>query len=214
MENTHEKWVRIMQEHKAWWTYSGDPKLPHAILTSGRHSNCYVNCPIIFEYQTLLNDVARDLLQESFNGSQDIAQPSCVVGPATGGAQLAEAVATKLNVPYFPVFVQKDNTLPHVEVDGDIMYKEQVLLVDDVISTFSTINIVHSHLSNFCGVQWHPYIFSFINGSGRALHGKQIVFSLVSYAMQTWKNEKECQLCAAGSPALRRPKYNWSKFIP
>lgn len=46
---TQEEILGIFALCNAAWIHDGDPKKPHAVFTSGKHSNAYFNCSLVLK---------------------------------------------------------------------------------------------------------------------------------------------------------------------
>ncbi len=57
-----EHWMRVCQENHVLWLHDGNPKRPHALLTSGKHSTGFFNGGILTEDAALLDRAADDIV--------------------------------------------------------------------------------------------------------------------------------------------------------
>ncbi|MCX7804993.1 MAG: hypothetical protein N3A38_07350, partial [Planctomycetota bacterium] len=77
------EWLKEFKRHGAIWLHCGDPKAPHAMLTSGLHSDGFVNATAV----TCRADLMEEIL-ESRNGLalhlEDALGAHWVIGSAMG----------------------------------------------------------------------------------------------------------------------------------
>jgi orotate phosphoribosyltransferase len=100
----------------------------HFRLSSGRHSDRFVQKFRILEDPVLLEPVARSIA-ERFRSSQ----PTVVVGAAVGGILLAYEVARQLGTK--AIFVEKENGVPALRRGFTLVPEDRALLVEDVLTT-------------------------------------------------------------------------------
>lgn len=197
-------WKQIFQDHGAIWIHDGKPARPHALLTSGLHSDGFVNCTLVTQHATLLQRIvsAPDGLAPKLPKEK----VDWVIGSAYGAVTLAYAVGLQLHAR--SGFTEKDGEgmkLSRFEISPT----DKVLVVEDTISTGG------STLKTIEGIQKAgvpagnilPYIICLVNRSGSdALAGRELR-PLIKTDIHTWKAE-ECPLCKSGSQAVR-PKSHW-----
>src|SRR5947207_9998585 len=85
------EWESIFKQRGAIWIHDGHPKRPHALLTSGLHSDGFVNCSLIAQDAALLHQSVEDGLAPKLTDNAD-----WVIGSALGAVTFAYAVALKL----------------------------------------------------------------------------------------------------------------------
>jgi orotate phosphoribosyltransferase len=121
----------------------------HFRLSSGRHSNRFVQKFRILEDPTLLEPVAL-AIAERFRALK----PTIVVGAATGGILLAYEVARQLGVK--SSFVEKENGRPVFRRGFTLDPSDRVLLVEDVLTTGlsmrETIGVVAGYGATIVGL--------------------------------------------------------------
>jgi len=100
----------------------------HFRLSSGRHSNRFVQKFRVLEDPALLEPVAREIA-ERFRALA----PSVVVGSAVGGILLAYEVARQLGTK--SIFVEKENGVPALRRGFTLRADDRVLVVEDVLTT-------------------------------------------------------------------------------
>lgn len=107
----------------------------HFLLASGRHSDVYVEKFRILERPRVLERVSREIV-EHFRALK----PDVVAGPSTGGMIVAYEVARQLDVQ--AVYVEADGAKRVLKRGGRIEQAARVLLVDDVLTTGSSLTDV------------------------------------------------------------------------
>src|SRR5579862_5323289 len=100
----------------------------HFRLSSGRHSDRFVQKFRVLEDPVLLEAVAREIA-ERFRA----AAPTVVVGAAVGGILLAYEVARQLGTK--SIFVEKENGVPVLRRGFTLARDDRALLVEDVVTT-------------------------------------------------------------------------------
>ena len=199
---THD-WKSVFQEQGAIWIHDGKAQRPHALLTSGLHSDGFVNCSLVTQNAGLLESIV--------NGADGLAprlidKPDWVIGSALGAVTFAYAVALKVGA-----------NAGFTEKEGDVMKLsrfevkpgEKVLVVEDTISTGgSTLKTIEGiQKAGVPAANILPYIVCLVNRSGSATLGGRELRALLTLDIHNWKPE-ECPLCKISSQVVR-PKANW-----
>lgn len=200
-------WQKTFQDHGAIWIHTGDNKRPHALLTSGLHSDGFVNCTLVTQHAALLQQIVST--PEGLAGKLTAEKVDWVIGSAYGAVTFAYAVALQLKAR--TGFTEKDGdamTLSRFEIGKT----EKVLVVEDTISTGgSTLKTIEGILKS--GVPAEnivPTIVCLVNRSGSdTLAGRQLL-PLIKTDIHTWQ-PAECPLCKSGSVAVR-PKSHWREL--
>ena len=192
------------------WKHNGDPKKPHALLTSGLHADTFNNGSKLVENPRMVSEIAFRIIEKLMK-HKNYQAPDWVMGPAFGAITLGHEIAHGLNKKFaFTEPVQIKGKKTQVLKRFEIKAGEKVLVIEDAISTGSSILKTIEVLENI-GVEIIPCIASVVNWSGsRKLKDRHII-SLFSAQPKIWTPEL-CPLCKGGSKVLR-PKVNWEKFI-
>jgi orotate phosphoribosyltransferase len=218
MTRTTEDWIREYQRKDALWIHNGNAKRPHALLTSGKHSNGFFNSRLVIPDEVLLRDAASDLLELLGNSDEiDGFEVDIVVGPQTGATKLAELISGLL--PDWgcscrwasPAKNEQQGQKSMIFSDADLrrLPGSMVLLCEDVLTTCGSIDLTATAVTNAGGIVL-PVILALVNRSGLTeVDGKNII-ALIDRPMPMWTPD-ECPLCKVGSEALR-PKDNWAKL--
>ncbi|MGA2761026.1 MAG: orotate phosphoribosyltransferase [Candidatus Cybelea sp.] len=100
----------------------------HFRLSSGRHSDRFVQKFRILEDPALLEPVSKTIAAQFRD-----ANPSIVVGAAVGGILLAYEVARQLGTK--AIFVEKEDGVPALRRGFSLSASDRVLVVEDVVTT-------------------------------------------------------------------------------
>lgn len=100
----------------------------HFLLSSGYHSDKYVQCARVLQYP----EYSRILSKELYSKFKD-KKVEVVIGPALGGITLAYEIARQLKVR--GIFTERENGIMQLRRGFEIKKGEKVLIVEDVITT-------------------------------------------------------------------------------
>lgn len=182
----------------------------HFRLSSGRHSNRFVQKFRILEDPTLLEPVAH-AIAERFRASK----PTIVVGAAVGGILLGYEVARQLGVK--SIFVEKENGEPVLRRGFRLDPSDRVLLVEDVLTTGlsmrETIEVVQRHGATIVGLgvivdrggspfdEVYPERSRGTQGDKRPARGdtRIPIHVLLDLPLASY-DARECPQCRAGQP--------------
>ncbi|KAE9636320.1 orotate phosphoribosyltransferase [Defluviitalea raffinosedens] len=167
----------------------------HFLLTSGRHSNQYMQCAKILQYPNYAEEIAKGLAEEFKEDAIDI-----VVGPAMGGIIIAYELARQLNAKN--LFAERENGKMVLRRGFSIPKGARVLVAEDVVTTggsvFEVIDIVKEQGGEVAGV---AVLVDRSNGSvefGAKLRAA-LTADIISYEAE------ECPLCKEGKLPLVKP---------
>ncbi|MBL7191998.1 orotate phosphoribosyltransferase [bacterium] len=104
----------------------------HFLLSSGRHSDAYLEKFRIFERPRLHSKLIAELL-ERFDGIN----VDTVVGPALGGVIMASEAARQLNCR--AVFLEKENNILTLRRGFILHPGEKTLILDDIMTTGGSV---------------------------------------------------------------------------
>ncbi len=213
-----DAWISEYESRNAFWIHDGNPRRPHALLTSGKHSNGFFNSELVMEDANLLDEAAFDLLKILARNGLSVQNVDRVVGPAMGAITLAHEVARhigrKRGFSCLRAYTEKEES----EAGKIMVFKktvirpdEQVLPVEDVLTTGTSVDHAAEAIRGAGGVVV-PFVAVLVNRSGLTeVRGKKII-ALIDREMPMWKPH-ECPLCAQGSEALRpKENENWSRL--
>ncbi|MGB9683028.1 MAG: orotate phosphoribosyltransferase [bacterium] len=121
----------------------------HFLLSSGLHSDTYIQCAQVSQYPEDNNFLAREIASNFEDKEIDL-----VVGPAIGGILIAYEVARVLNTRN--IFAEREMGALTFRRGFFIKENERVLIVEDVITTAGTVKelkeLVTSYGGNVVGI--------------------------------------------------------------
>lgn len=104
----------------------------HFQLTSGRHSDTYVQCARVLEDPALTTRLARAMAESVAERGVDV-----VAAPAVGGIIIGFAVAQALGVRF--IFTERQNGTMTFRRSFTVRPGERVLVVEDVVTTGGSV---------------------------------------------------------------------------
>jgi orotate phosphoribosyltransferase len=165
----------------------------HFILSSGLHSDKYLQCAIALQYPA---DAARfgRAIADSFVASGI----ETVASPAIGGLVIGYAVAAALNVRF--MWTERENGVMTLRRGFSVSPGERVLVVEDVIttggSTRECIGVLADKGADVVGAA------SIIDRSNNTAEVGVPRISLATLDVESFRPE-ECPMCAAGDPPVK-----------
>jgi orotate phosphoribosyltransferase len=172
----------------------------HFRLSSGLHSNAYVQCARLLENPENAVAVGAALAEKAKTLGADR-----VVAPALGGVVIGFTVAQALGVPM--VFTERKEGEMTLRRGFSLDSRKKVLVVEDVVttgkSTRETQTVVDARGGEVVGFA------SVLNRSGRENPFDRPYVFLHTMALETWQ-EGDCPLCRAGVP-LDSPGSRYSR---
>jgi len=166
----------------------------HFLLTSGLHSDTYVEKFKLLQYPKLTEKMCKEIALHFADK-----KPHVILGAATGGIIISQYVGRELSVK--SIFAER--------VDGKLVLRrgfqiekgERVLVVDDVVTTggsiYELLDLVAEYGGKLLGVG------TLIDRSGDAMDFGVDYHTLVKYDIPTYKPEN-CPLCASNTPMTER----------
>lgn len=170
----------------------------HFKLTSGRHSDTYVQCARILEDPALTTMMARSAVDRLPEGL-DI---DLVAAPAVGGLIIGFAVAQALGVKF--IFSEREAGEMVFRRSFQVPSGARVLVVEDVVTTGGSVREVMNLVESAGGVV--AGVVSLIDRGGEKAFGGPF-WPLLTLEVESWDPDS-CGLCADGveiySPGSRR----------
>jgi orotate phosphoribosyltransferase len=218
---TQEYWINQYQQKSALWMHDGNPKRPHARLTSGKHSNGFFNSRLIIPDEELLLDAASDLLELFVQQGGNLSKVEVVVGLQTGATKLARLLSGQVPQ-YNNCLCLWASPAKHEPEEGKklmvfsseelaLLPGKWILLCEDVLTTGGSVDLTANAVTNAGGIVL-PFVLVLVNRSGLTkVNGKKIV-ALIDRAMPMWMPD-ECPLCKSGSEAIRpKAPEDWARL--
>lgn len=173
----------------------------HFQLSSGLHSNRYVQCARIFEYPGDAEKLCRDLAEKVKDLDIDF-----VAGPAVGAITMAYEMARQLGTPN--VFAERENGMMTLRRGFSIPAQARVLLVEDVVTTGGSVRELFPVVEG-AGAEVAAVACILDRSGGKADFGVPL-FSELALDVTACRPE-ECPLCASGlelvEPGSRRLRH-------
>lgn len=170
----------------------------HFQLTSGRHSDSYVQCARVLEQPRLTAELAQEIVARL----PEDTKIDTVIAPAVGGIIIGFAVALALDARF--IFAERKGGIMELRRSFSLKPGERVLVVEDVVTTGGSvaevIKLVRDASAEVVGVA------SLIDrGGDKDFNGNY--WPLVTLDVASW-DPSECSLCKQGvaidSPGSRR----------
>ena len=168
-------------------------KQGHFLLASGLHSPVYWEKFRILQYPAFTEKLCR-LIARHYGGQKiDV-----VAGPTTGGIILAFETARQLGVR--GIFAEKEGNVRAFRRDFEIRPGEHVLIVDDILTTGSSVRDTVDAVAKLRGI--NVGIGVLVDRSEQNLSFDLPFFSCIR-APATVYSPQECPLCAAHVPLVK-----------
>lgn len=168
----------------------------HFLLTSGRHSNRYLQCAKIFRNTKYSEELCAALAEKYKDAGVEV-----VIGPAMGAVQMAYEVSRALQCENF--FTERDeNGKMALRRGFAVEPGEKVLIVEDVVTTGGSvkevIDLVRAAGGDVVGVG------SIVDRTGGKIDFGVPFKAVYSADVTSWEKE-DCPLCKEGKLDLVKP---------
>ena len=167
----------------------------HFKLTSGVHSDTYIQCAQIMQHPEFMHNLCSELGKKFRGDDIDV-----IVGPAIGGIIMAHVMARVLGPWVRAIFTERENGKMTLRRSFEIKEGEKVLVVEDVTTTGSSVrevmDIVKSRQGKVVGVG------VLIDRSGGKVDFGIKTEKLLTVDIKTYLPE-ECPLCKKGIPVVK-----------
>lgn len=174
--------LELLEESKALLT-------GHFLLSSGKHSDKYIQCAKLIQYPEKTEEVCK-IIKEKIDA--DGIKVDLVVGPAMGGIIIAYELGRVLGVP--AIFTERQDDVMTLRRGFEIPEGANVLVVEDVVTTgkssFETIKVIEDHGANCLGIACLAD-----RTSGRDIGTK--LYPAISLEINIYDKE-ECPFCKEG----------------
>lgn len=162
----------------------------HFVLTSGRHSDRYVQCARILEDPALTTGLAATAVSRLPEGlAIDL-----VAAPAVGGLIIGFAVAQALGVKF--IFSERQEGAMVFRRSFEVPAGARVLVVEDVVTTGGSVDEVID-LVRSAGGEVAGVVSLIDRGGSKAFDAPY--WPLLRLEVESW-DPASCTLCAAGEP--------------
>ena len=177
------------------FTESGALMEGHFKLTSGRHSNRYMQCAQVLQYPHFTEKLAAHIA-EKYNGEKI----DFVIGPAMGGIIVSYEVARQLRVP--SIFCERENGKMTLRRGFKLEPGDKVLVVEDVVTTGGSVvevmDIVRQSGAEVVGVA------VLVDRSAGKVNFGVRTEAVLSMDIESWE-ASDCPLCQAGQGEAIKP---------
>ncbi|MBA3064462.1 orotate phosphoribosyltransferase [Candidatus Woesearchaeota archaeon] len=167
----------------------------HFKLTSGVHSDSYIQCAQVMQYPEFIHNLCSEL-GKKFKG-EDI---DVIIGPAMGAIIMAHVMAMVLGPWVRAIFTERENGKMTLRRSFEIKKGEKVLVVEDITTTGSSarevIDIVKSRQAEVVGVG------ALIDRSGGKVDFGIRYEKLLTIKMNTYEPDN-CPLCKNKIPITK-----------
>ena len=165
----------------------------HFRLTSGLHSDVYLQSALVLQYPAHAEALGRELAARLAG-----AGARTVLAPAIGGILVAHEVARALGVR--ALFAERENGAMTLRRGFALSPGERCLVVEDVITTGGSTREVVECVEQAGGVV--VGVGSLIDRSGGGARFAVKRAALATVQARAWQPEA-CPLCTTGSPAIK-----------
>ncbi len=183
---TREEILKIFEE-------TGVMQTGHFKLTSGRHSDKYMQCAKLFEDAYVSEQMSRLLADQFKDDEIDL-----VVGPAIGGIILSYEVSRQLGVNN--IFAERQDGEMTLRRGFSVKKGQRVLVVEDVVTTGGSVKEVVALLSEL-GAEVVGVGSIVDRSDGKVEFG--IPFRAVLSMEVISYPPEECPICKTGAPLVK-----------
>jgi len=167
----------------------------HFQLTSGVHSDTYIQCAQVMQYPEFMDNLCSELGKKFRGDDVDV-----IVGPAVGAIIMGHVMARVLGPWVRAIFTERENGKMTLRRSFKIKKGEKVLVVEDVTTTGSSvkeiIDIVKERQGKVVGIG------ALIDRSGGKIDFGVKTESLLTLDIKTYLPEV-CPLCKKGIPVIK-----------
>ena len=151
----------------------------HFLLSSGKHSDRYIQCAKLIENPEYCEEVAKIIASKLDEAGIDV---DLCVGPAMGGVIISYEVARALGL--HALFTERVDNEMTLRRGFDIKEGDKVIIVEDVITTgkssFETVDVIKSYGAEVVALT------SIVNRSGKDEINGIPVISATKIDVNTW----------------------------
>lgn len=167
----------------------------HFLLTSGRHSNRYLQCAKIFRNTRYSEELCAALADYYRDAGIEV-----VIGPAMGAVQMAYEVSRALKCENF--FAERENGTMTLRRGFAVQPGQKVLLVEDVITTGGSVREVLELVKQAGGEV--VGVGSIVDRTGGKIDFGVPFHAVISLDVESWE-AADCPLCKAGAEPPYKP---------
>lgn len=168
----------------------------HFRLTSGRHSNRYLQCAKVFRNTKYSEELCSALAEKFRDDGVQI-----VIGPAMGAVQMAYEVSRSLGCENFFTERGEDGKMT-LRRGFAVEAGQKVLVVEDVVTTGGSVREVIDLVRRSGGVV--VGVGAVVDRTGGRIDFGVPFQAVVTLEVESWEPQ-DCPLCRAGAPAPVKP---------
>lgn len=165
----------------------------HFLLSSGKHSDGYVQCAKLLMYSEKAERVCQAIKKEIGENIPDL-----VVGPAMGGIIVSYELGRSLGVP--AIFTERVDNVMTLRRGFEIKSGQRVIVVEDVVTTgkssLETIKILKEYGAEVIGIA------CIVDRRTKDLDLGYPVFAACKLDIKTYDKDN-CPLCKKNIPAVK-----------
>lgn len=165
----------------------------HFLLTSGRHSDKYMQCAKIFQNAKYSVPLCAELVEKYKNEDIDV-----VIGPAIGAIQMSYEVGKQLGVKN--IFAERENGEMTLRRGFTIEKGQKVLVVEDVVTTGGSVREVIALVEACGGIV--AGVGSIVDRTGGKIDFGVPYKSAFSMDITSYEAD-ECPICKSGAPLVK-----------
>lgn len=167
----------------------------HFLLTSGRHSNQYMQCAQVLQYPAYTEQLARHIADLFQNDGIEL-----VVGPAMGGIIVSYEVARQLGIP--GIFAERKDGVMEIRRGFTIKPGQKVLVVEDVVTTGGSVREVMDAVQDAGGVVAGVAVL--VDRSNGTVDFGVKQAAVLTMDIQSW-DRPDCPMCKEGRTDAYKP---------
>lgn len=163
----------------------------HFLLSSGKHSDKYVQCAKLLQHPKMAEKALEPIVKKLKDLDIDI-----IVGPAMGGIIVAYELGRQLNKP--AIFTEREEGQMTIKRGFNIKSGQKVLIAEDVVTTgksaYEAIRVVEGHGAIVVGIA------SIVDRSNGDI--KYPLYSASKLEINTF-DEGNCPMCLHGETIIK-----------
>jgi len=202
-----EDYIEIFELCGAIWTYRG--KGPHALLTSGKHSDGYIDVSQVLKFTNLRDILAQRMVEEVLLPvTSSKIEIDYVVSSSMAAITAGDGVATYLGSTF--VYCEKANGIQKLK-RFEISEGAKILQVEELITTLKTTRqVTEAIISRNKNIEFvrdrdgRIVILTLVHRPEKlpVEYPDYRILPLIELEIHNW-DSKDCSLCKAGSRAFK-----------
>ena len=165
----------------------------HFLLTSGRHSDQYMQCAKLFQYPDVSEKICAQLAEQFSDMEIDL-----VIGPAIGGIIMAYEMSRQLGAKN--IFAERENGKMTLRRGFTVEHGARVLVTEDVVTTGGSVKEVIA-LLNEMGAEVVG-VGSVVDRSAGGVDFGVPFRAVLSMEVKSYEPD-ECPVCTTGAPLVK-----------